>query len=62
MCLTGTPGFIIGKSASNRITGQAVFPVQPHNVSSAAFNKAPGKNVDMQGPYSQWGGKGMEGS
>ncbi len=38
--LTGTPSFIIGKSASDRITGQVVIGAQPMHTFDSAINKA----------------------
>ena len=38
--LTGTPSFIIGKTASDSISGQVVIGAQPLNVFDAAINKA----------------------
>ena len=38
--LTGTPSFIIGKSASEEINGQVVIGAQPMKVFDAAINKA----------------------
>lgn len=45
--LTGTPSFIIGKTASDKITGQVVVGAQPLNVFNAAIKKVLG--VDTQG-------------
>jgi protein-disulfide isomerase len=55
--LTGTPSFIIGKSASDKITGQVVVGAQPLNVFTAAINKALGDVADVQ----QSGDKGAGG-
>jgi protein-disulfide isomerase len=38
--LTGTPSFIIGKTASDEISGQVVIGAQPMNVFDAAISKA----------------------
>jgi len=38
--LTGTPSFIIGKTAANEITGQVVIGAQPMNRFDAAISKA----------------------
>ena len=38
--LTGTPSFIIGKTASDKITGQVVIGAQPMNKFDAAIGKA----------------------
>lgn len=38
--LTGTPSFVIGKTASDKITGQVIIGAQPVNVFSAAIKKA----------------------
>ena len=37
--LTGTPSFIVGKSGSDRITGQVIIGAQPLNVFDAAIDK-----------------------
>ena len=37
--LTGTPSFIIGKSASDEISGQVVIGAQPMNIFDAAIGK-----------------------
>jgi len=42
--LTGTPSFIIGKTASDRISGQVVVGAQPLNVFAAAIKKALGED------------------
>jgi len=41
--LTGTPSFIIGKTASGKITGDVVVGAQPLNVFNAAIKKALGE-------------------
>jgi len=41
--LTGTPSFIVGKTASDRITGQVIIGAQPFNVFSTAIDKALGQ-------------------
>jgi protein-disulfide isomerase len=56
--LTGTPSFIIGKTASDKITGDVVVGAQPLNVFTAAINKALGKDAPAQKPA----GKGAGGS
>jgi len=56
--LTGTPSFIIGKTASDRITGQVVIGAQPLNVFNAAIKKALGEDTAAQQPA----GKGAGGS
>ena len=38
--LTGTPSFIVGKTASDKITGQVIIGAQPLNVFDAAIGKA----------------------
>lgn len=38
--LTGTPSFIVGKTASDKITGQVIIGAQPLNVFNAAIDKA----------------------
>ena len=38
--LTGTPSFVVGKTASDKITGQVIIGAQPVNVFSAAIKKA----------------------
>jgi len=38
--LTGTPSFIIGKTASDEISGQVVIGAQPMNIFEAAIGKA----------------------
>lgn len=43
--LTGTPSFIIGKTAKDKINGQVVIGAQPLNVFSAAIKKAMGEEV-----------------
>jgi protein-disulfide isomerase len=48
--LTGTPSFIIGKTASDKITGQVVIGAQPLNVFSAAIKKALGEDVAADQP------------
>lgn len=40
--LTGTPSFIIGKTASDKITGQVIIGAQPLNKFTAAIEKALG--------------------
>jgi protein-disulfide isomerase len=46
--LTGTPSFIIGKTASDRITGDVVIGAQPLNVFNAAIKKALAEDADAQ--------------
>jgi protein-disulfide isomerase len=46
--LTGTPSFIIGKTATDKITGQVVVGAQPLRVFSAAINKALGTDGTVQ--------------
>ena len=41
--LTGTPSFIIGKTASDEITGDVIIGAQPMNRFDAAIGKALGK-------------------
>ena len=49
--LTGTPSFIIGKTASGKITGDVVVGAQPLNVFNAAIKKALGEeDADAQQP------------
>ena len=38
--LTGTPSFVVGKTASDKITGQVIIGAQPVNVFNAAIKKA----------------------
>jgi protein-disulfide isomerase len=56
--LTGTPSFIIGKTASDKITGDVVVGAQPLNVFTAAIKKALGEDAAAQQPA----GKGAAGS
>jgi len=56
--LTGTPSFIIGKTAGDKITGQVVIGAQPLNIFTAAIKKALGEEVDAQPPAKQVVGKG----
>ncbi len=46
--LTGTPSFIIGKTASDKITGDVVIGAQPLNVFNAAIKKALGEDDAAQ--------------
>ncbi len=46
--LTGTPSFIVGKTASDRITGQVIIGAQPLNVFSAAIKKALGEDEQAE--------------
>ena len=39
MHLTGTPGFIVGKSAGDRVTGSVIIGAQPLNVFNALLQK-----------------------
>jgi len=48
--LTGTPSFIIGKTASDKITGQVIIGAQPLNVFSDAIKKALGEDAGAQQP------------
>jgi len=56
--LTGTPSFIIGRTASDKITGQVVIGAQPLNIFNAAIKKALGEDADAQLPAKQAVGKG----
>jgi protein-disulfide isomerase len=60
--LTGTPSFIIGKTASDKITGDVVVGAQPLNVFNAAIKKALGEGVAEQQPADKAAGKGTGGS
>jgi len=48
--LTGTPSFIVGKTASDKITGQVVIGAQPLNVFRAAIRKALGEDASPGQP------------
>jgi protein-disulfide isomerase len=48
--LTGTPSFIIGKTASDSISGQVVIGAQPLNVFTAAIKKALEEDANEQQP------------
>jgi len=48
--LTGTPSFVIGKTASDKIFGQVVIGAQPINVFTAAIQKALGENAGADKP------------
>lgn len=45
MGLTGTPSFVIGRSAGERITGQVVIGAQPLNVFTSAINRLLGADT-----------------
>ena len=60
--LTGTPSFIIGKTASDKITGDVVIGAQPLNVFTAAINKALGEDATAKQPADQESGKSAAGS
>jgi len=60
--LTGTPSFIIGKTASDKITGQVVIGAQPLNVFNAAIKKALGEDTAAQQPVDEAAGKAAGGS
>jgi len=60
--LTGTPSFIIGKTASDKITGDVVVGAQPLNVFNAAIRKVLGENAAAQQPADKAAGKGTDGS
>ena len=47
--LPGTPSFIVGKTAPDKITGQVVVGAQPLNVFNAAINKALGEDTKAKG-------------
>ena len=51
--LTGTPSFIIGKSASDKITGKIVIGAQPLNVFNNAINQALKQNPVGEKPASR---------
>jgi protein-disulfide isomerase len=51
--LTGTPSFIIGKSASDEINGQVVIGAQPMNVFDNAIGKALQQQPAQQKPAAQ---------
>jgi protein-disulfide isomerase len=57
--LTGTPSFIIGKTASDKITGQVIIGAQPLNAFNAAITKALGEAVDAQQPADKAAGEGI---
>jgi protein-disulfide isomerase len=59
--LTGTPSFIIGKTASDRITGDVIVGAQPLNVFNAAIKKALGEAATAQQPADKAAGKGAGG-
>ena len=59
--LTGTPSFIIGKTASDKITGDVVIGAQPLNVFNAAIKKALGEDATAQQPDDKAEGKGAGG-
>ena len=48
--LTGTPSFIVGKTTSDRITGEVIIGAQPLNVFSAAIKKALGEEAAPPAP------------
>ena len=48
--LTGTPSFIVGKSGSDKITGQVIIGAQPLNVFDAAIDKALGEKPAAKKP------------
>jgi protein-disulfide isomerase len=48
--LTGTPSFIIGKTASDEITGQVVIGAQPMNAFDSAISKALEQKPAQQKP------------
>ena len=48
--LTGTPSFIVGKTASDKISGQVIIGAQPLNVFSAAIKKALGDDDNARPP------------
>ncbi|HYQ71560.1 MAG TPA: thioredoxin domain-containing protein [Gammaproteobacteria bacterium] len=60
--LTGTPSFIIGKTASDKITGAVVIGAQPLNVFTAAINKALGEDTTAKKPAGKAEGAGAGGS
>jgi protein-disulfide isomerase len=59
--LTGTPSFIIGKTAGDRITGDVVIGAQPLNVFNAAIKKALGEDATAQQPAGKAKGEGTGG-
>jgi len=59
--LTGTPSFIIGKTASDKITGDVVIGAQPLNVFNAAIKKALGEDTTAQQPAGKAKGEGTGG-
>ena len=59
--LTGTPSFIIGKTASDKITGQVVIGAQPLNVFNAAIKKALEEDTKQQQPAGKAAGKAAAG-
>jgi predicted DsbA family dithiol-disulfide isomerase len=60
--LTGTPSFIIGKTASDKISGDVVVGAQPLNVFNVAIKKALGEDAAAQQPADKAAGKGADGS
>ena len=60
--LTGTPSFIIGKTASDRIAGDVVVGAQPLNVFNAAIKKVLGEEANPGQPADEAAGKGTDGS
>jgi protein-disulfide isomerase len=56
--LTGTPSFIIGKTAGDKLTGDVVIGAQPLNVFNAAIKKALGEDAAAQQPAGKGAGDG----
>ena len=48
--LTGTPSFIVGKTASDKISGQVIIGAQSLNVFKAAIQKATGDDTKAKPP------------
>jgi len=54
--LTGTPSFIIGKTAGDKLTGDVVVGAQPLNVFNAAIKKVLGEDAAAQQPAGKGAG------
>jgi protein-disulfide isomerase len=54
--LTGTPSFIVGKTASDKITGQVIVGAQPLSAFNAAINKALGSTPAAAKPAAKAAG------
>jgi protein-disulfide isomerase len=60
--LTGTPSFIIGETASDKISGQVIVGAQPLNVFTAAIQKALGEDTNEKQPADKAAGESAGGS